>query len=110
MSTPNDQLDGGLQGHGAGHLTHVGGQSGGTNTVASPAGGSLPPDPVHGRGTNNLAKQDAEAAFEDGTRKPSGTEAKLWARDDADVDTTNGSPFGGVAPERQKHKMQEDKD
>ena len=63
-----------------------------------------------GVGPANEAKQDAEAAFEDGTRKPSGTEAKQWARDDADVDTTAGTPFGGVAPDRQVHKLQQDKD
>jgi len=115
---PDDQLDGGTQAHGAGNLRSVGGPTGGTNSL-SPQGGSQidrgPESPPDGRkpdqrGTNNLAKQDAEAAFEDGTRKPSATEAKQWARDDADVDTTAGTPYGGVAPERQVHKMQADKD
>ena len=131
----NDQNDkaqsdlrGGTQGGaGPGSLPSVGGTSGGTNSIsptgasqrdqgpAAPPGGA-PPD---NRGTANQAKQDAEAAFEDGhmqpspqakSRRPSGTEAKQWARDDADVDTTPGTPYGGVAPEQQVHKMQEDKD
>ena len=41
---------------------------------------------------------------------PAATEAKQWARDDADVNTTAGTPYGGVAPDRQVHKMQRDKD
>jgi hypothetical protein len=113
-----DQLAGGTEARGIGPLVNVGGRSGGTNSIAgnggsmpdrgpaSPPGGGAPDQ----RGTNNLAKQDAEAAFEDGTRMPSGTEAKQWARDDADVDTTAGTPYGGVAPDRQVHKMQRDKD
>lgn len=108
----NDQLDGGTQGHGVAPLTGVGGPPGGNNSLSG-NGGSMRPPPAAApdqRGTNNLAKQDAEAAFEDGTRKPSGTEAKQWARDDADVDTTAGTPYGGVAPDRHVHKMQRDKD
>ncbi|MBX9627701.1 MAG: hypothetical protein K2X82_28135 [Gemmataceae bacterium] len=105
-----ERLVGGTQAHGATPQVNVGGPSGGTNAV-SPTGGSMPAATGHQqRGTANQAKQDAEAAFEDGTRKPSGTEAKQWARDDADVDTTAGTPYGGVAPDRQVHKMQEDKD
>ena len=108
----NNQLDGGTQGHGVAPLAAVGGPPGGTNALSG-NGGSMRPPPAGApdqRGTNNLAKQDAEAAFEDGTRKPSGTEAKQWARDDADADTTAGTPYGGVAPDRQVHKMQRDKD
>jgi hypothetical protein len=122
------ELRGGTQGGAAaGSMPAVGGTSGGTNSI-SPTGGSqrdqgpaAPPGgaPPDNRGTANQAKQDAEAAFEDGqmqptpqakSRRPSATEAKQWARDDADADTTSGTPYGGIAPERQVHKMQEDKD
>jgi hypothetical protein len=126
QDTDQDQLRGGTQGGGA-PPTNVGGPSGGTNSVsptgasqpdrgpAAPPGGGVPDQ----RGTANEAKQDAEAAFEDGhmqpspqakSRRPSATEAKQWARDDANADTTPGTPYGGVAPDRQVHKMQEDKD
>ena len=108
-TNPNEQLDGGTQAHGAGNLRSVGGSPGGTNSI-SPQGNNHVDNAPDLRGTNNLAKQDAEAAFEDGTRKPSATEAKQWARDDANVNTTAGTPYGGVAPERQVHKMQRDKD
>ncbi|MBX9584073.1 MAG: hypothetical protein K2X87_27555 [Gemmataceae bacterium] len=105
-----DRLDGGTQGHGAVPQAHVGGRPGGTNALDG-TGGNLPAATgSQQRGTANQAKQDAETAFEDGTRKPSGTEAKQWARDDADADTTAGTPYGGVAPDRQVHKMQRDKD
>lgn len=119
--TPLDDgsgLRGGTQGGGNAALTNVGGPSGGTNSV-SPTGGSqadqtsaAPSSALRRdqRGTGNQARQDAEAAFEGGTRKPSATEAKQWARDDIDVGTIPGTPYGGVAPERQVHKMQEDKD
>lgn len=113
-----DDLKGGTEDTGGAPFVNVGGPTGGTISLsptgpvqpdrgpASPPGGG-PPDQ---RGTANQARQDAEAAFEDRSRHPSATEAKQWARDDADVDTTPGTPYGGVAPNRQVHKMQEDKD
>jgi hypothetical protein len=109
MADSNTTRDGGTQGHGAGDLRSVGGPPGGTNSI-SPQGGNHVDNAPEQHGTNNLAKQDAEAAFEGGTRHPSATEAKQWARDDADVNTTAGTPYGGVAPDRQVHKMQRDKD
>lgn len=105
-----DDLKGGTEGGGGAAQPNVGGPTGGTNSL-SPTG-PVQPDrgPPDQRGTANQAKQDAEAAFEDRSRHPSATEAKQWARDDADVNTTPGTPYGGVAPDRQVHKMQEDKD
>ncbi len=102
-------LKGGTQGGGAGPLTNVGGPSGGTNSV-SPTGGSQPDRgpaappggaPPDQRGTANQAKHDAEAAFEDGTRKVSASVAKQVGRDAADVDTTSGLPSAPGNPKQQ---------
>jgi len=108
-----DNRLGGTQGGTDSQYTTVGGPSGGTNSV-SPTGASQPDQrpagspagvPPDQHGTANRAKQDAAAAFEDGhmqptpkakSRRPSGTEAKQWARDEANVDTTSGTPNGGV--------------
>lgn len=65
--------------------------AGNANGTTHDAGGRT----AAGRGTRTDARDDAEEMLGDGSRHQSAGTAKQFARDEADVDTTAGSPDGG---------------